>query len=139
VFIPDVGKAGALCVSSQVGCTLTCTFCHTGTQKLVRNLTAAEIVNQVMIARDALGEWPTTRAPAQRWRSPAHQHRLHGHGRAALQSRQCRRGDQTISDGDGISISKRRITVSTAGVAPKIPELGAAYGRDAGDLAARNE
>ena len=60
VYIPDVGKAGALCVSSQVGCTLTCSFCHTGTQKLVRNLTAAEIVNQVMVARDALDEWPTS-------------------------------------------------------------------------------
>src|SRR5690606_28868477 len=60
VFIPDVGKAGALCVSSQVGCTLNCTFCHTGTQALVRNLTAAEIVAQVMVARDALGEWPTS-------------------------------------------------------------------------------
>jgi 23S rRNA (adenine2503-C2)-methyltransferase len=60
VFIPDVGKAGALCVSSQVGCTLNCTFCHTGTQKLVRNLTAQEIVAQVLIARDELGEWPTS-------------------------------------------------------------------------------
>ncbi|HBF90641.1 MAG TPA: 23S rRNA (adenine(2503)-C(2))-methyltransferase RlmN, partial [Hyphomonas atlantica] len=60
VYIPDVGKAGALCVSSQVGCTLNCTFCHTGTQKLVRNLTAQEIVAQVLIARDGLGEWPTS-------------------------------------------------------------------------------
>ena len=60
VFIPDVSKTGALCVSSQVGCTLTCTFCHTGTQRLVRNLTAREIVLQVIIARDDLGEWPTT-------------------------------------------------------------------------------
>ena len=79
VYIPDVGKAGALCVSSQVGCTLNCTFCHTGTQKLVRNLTAQEIVAEAI---------------------------------------------DTISDGDGIAIGRRRITVSTAGVAPKIAELG---------------
>ncbi|MFZ4604016.1 MAG: 23S rRNA (adenine(2503)-C(2))-methyltransferase RlmN, partial [Caulobacterales bacterium] len=63
VYIPDVGRAGALCVSSQVGCTLTCSFCHTGTQRLVRNLSAREIVAQIMIARDALGEWPTPDRP----------------------------------------------------------------------------
>ena len=82
VYIPDVGRAGALCVSSQVGCTLNCTFCHTGTQALVRNLTAAEIVAQVQVARDDLGEWPSPQGG-----TPAVEHRVHGHGRAALQSR----------------------------------------------------
>jgi 23S rRNA (adenine2503-C2)-methyltransferase len=119
VYIPDVGKAGALCVSSQVGCTLTCTFCHTGTQTLVRNLSAAEIVGQVMIARDALGEWPTS-----------NEDRLltnivfMGMGEPLYNLDNVVEAIDTISDGDGISISKRRITVSTAGVAPKIPELG---------------
>ena len=82
VFIPDADR-GTLCVSSQVGCTLNCRFCHTGTMRLVRNLTPAEIVGQVMLARDALGEWPSQR----RW-PDAHQHRDDGHGRAALQFRQ---------------------------------------------------
>ncbi|NJM57197.1 MAG: hypothetical protein HC857_06835, partial [Synechococcales cyanobacterium RU_4_20] len=80
-------KRLTVCVSSQVGCTLTCTFCHTGTQKLVRNLTAAEIVNQVMVARDALEEWPTAEKPLNLGGPSADQYRLHGHGRAALQSR----------------------------------------------------
>jgi 23S rRNA (adenine2503-C2)-methyltransferase len=119
VYIPDVGKAGALCVSSQVGCTLTCTFCHTGTQKLVRNLSAAEIVNQVMVARDALAEWPTS-----------NEDRLltnivfMGMGEPLYNLDNVVEALETITDGDGISISKRRITVSTAGVAPLIPELG---------------
>ena len=119
VYIPDVGKAGALCVSSQVGCTLTCTFCHTGTQTLVRNLSAAEIVGQVMIARDALSEWPTS-----------NEDRLltnivfMGMGEPLYNLDNVVEAIETITDGDGISISKRRITVSTAGVAPKIPELG---------------
>ena len=119
VFIPDVGRAGALCVSSQVGCTLNCTFCHTGTQKLVRNLSAAEIVAQVMIARDALGEWPT-----------ANENRaltnivFMGMGEPLYNVDNVDKAIEIISDGDGISISRRRITVSSAGVAPKIPELG---------------
>ena len=123
VYIPDVGKAGALCVSSQVGCTLTCTFCHTGTQKLVRNLSAAEIVNQVMIARDTLGEWPTS-----------NEDRLltnivfMGMGEPLYNLDNVVEAIGTITDGEGISISRRRITVSTAGVAPKIPELGARTG-----------
>ena len=119
VFIPDVGKAGALCVSSQVGCTLNCTFCHTGTQKLVRNLTAQEIVGQVMIARDALDEWPTS-----------NENRVltnlvfMGMGEPLYNLDGVAEAIDTISHSDGISISRRRITVSTAGVAPKIPELG---------------
>ncbi len=120
VYIPGVGKAGALCVSSQVGCTLNCTFCHTGTQKLVRNLTAQEIVAQVLIARDALGEWPTS-----------NEDRLltnivfMGMGEPLYNLDNIVEAIDTISDGDGIAIGRRRITVSTAGVAPKIPELGA--------------
>jgi len=119
VYIPDVGKAGALCVSSQVGCTLNCTFCHTGTQALVRNLTAAEIVQQVLITRDALDEWPS-----------AEEGRLltnivfMGMGEPLYNLDNVAEAIDTISDGDGIAIGRRRITVSTAGVAPKIAELG---------------
>ena len=119
VYIPDVGKAGALCVSSQVGCTLTCTFCHTGTQKLVRNLSAAEIVNQVMVARDTLGEWPTSTEDRLLTNIV-----FMGMGEPLYNLDNVVKAIETITDGEGISISKRRITVSTAGVAPKIPELG---------------
>jgi 23S rRNA (adenine2503-C2)-methyltransferase len=124
VYIPDVGKAGALCVSSQVGCTLTCTFCHTGTQKLVRNLTAAEIVNQVMIARDALEEWPTAEKPLNLGDRLLTNIVFMGMGEPLYNLDNVVEALETIGDGDGISISKRRITVSTAGVAPLIPELG---------------
>ena len=123
VYIPDVGKAGALCVSSQVGCTLTCTFCHTGTQKLVRNLSAAEIVNQVMVARDTLGEWPTSTEDRLLTNIV-----FMGMGAPLYNLDNGVEAIETITDGEGISISKRRITVSTAGVAPKIPELGARTG-----------
>ncbi len=119
VYIPDVGKAGALCVSSQIGCTLTCTFCHTGTQKLVRNLSAAEIVNQVMVARDTLGEWPTSTEDRLLTNIV-----FMGMGEPLYNLDNVVEAIETITDGEGISISKRRITVSTAGVAPKIPELG---------------
>ncbi len=120
VYIPDVGKAGALCVSSQVGCTLNCTFCHTGTQKLVRNLTAAEIVAQVMIARDGLAEWPTSNENRRLTNIV-----FMGMGEPLYNLDNVAEAIDTISDGEGISIGRRRITVSTAGVAPKIPELGA--------------
>jgi len=123
VFIPDVGKAGALCVSSQVGCTLNCTFCHTGTQKLVRNLTAAEIVGQVMIARDGLGEWPTSTQDRRLTNIV-----FMGMGEPLYNLDAVAEAIDTIADGDGIAISRRRITVSTAGVAPKIPELGGRTG-----------
>jgi 23S rRNA (adenine2503-C2)-methyltransferase len=119
VFIPDVGRSGALCVSSQVGCTLNCTFCHTGTQKLVRNLSAAEIVAQVMIARDALGEWPTSNEDRALTNIV-----FMGMGEPLYNLDNVAKAIDIISDGDGISISRRRITVSTAGVAPKIVELG---------------
>ncbi len=120
VYIPDVGRAGALCVSSQVGCTLNCTFCHTGTQKLVRNLTAAEIVAQVQVARDDLGEWP----------SPKEDRKLSnivfmGMGEPLYNLDNVADAIDIIADNEGIAISRRRITVSTSGVVPQIPDLGA--------------
>jgi 23S rRNA (adenine2503-C2)-methyltransferase len=121
VYIPDVGmNGGALCVSSQVGCTLNCTFCHTGTQALVRNLTAQEITAQVMIARDALGEWPSSAEDRGLTNIV-----FMGMGEPLYNLDNVADAIDMISDGDGLSIGRRRITVSTAGVAPKIPELGA--------------
>ncbi len=119
VYIPDVGRAGALCVSSQVGCTLNCTFCHTGTQALVRNLTAAEIVAQVQVARDDLGEWP----------SPKEDRRLSnivfmGMGEPLYNLDNVAQAIDIIADNEGIAISRRRITVSTSGVVPSLAELG---------------
>ncbi|GGB73776.1 dual-specificity RNA methyltransferase RlmN [Henriciella pelagia] len=119
VYIPDVGKSGALCVSSQVGCTLNCTFCHTGTQKLVRNLTAQEIVAQVLIARDQLEEWPSSMENRKLTNIV-----FMGMGEPLYNLDNVAEAIDTISDGDGIALGRRRITVSTAGVAPKIPELG---------------
>ena len=119
VFIPDVGRSGALCVSSQVGCTLNCTFCHTGTQPLVRNLTAAEIVAQVQVARDELGEWP----------SPKEDRRLSnivfmGMGEPLYNLDSVADAIDIIADHEGIAISRRRITVSTSGVVPQLKALG---------------
>lgn len=119
VYIPDVGRAGALCVSSQVGCTLNCTFCHTGTQKLVRNLTAAEIVAQVQVARDDLEEWP----------SPKEDRRLSnivfmGMGEPLYNLDNVADAIDIISDNEGIALSRRRITVSTSGVVPQLEALG---------------
>ncbi|THD74349.1 MAG: 23S rRNA (adenine(2503)-C(2))-methyltransferase RlmN [Phenylobacterium sp.] len=119
VYIPDVGRAGALCVSSQVGCTLNCTFCHTGTQALVRNLTAAEIVAQVQLARDDLGEWP----------SPKEDRRLSnivfmGMGEPLYNLDNVAAAIDIIADHEGIAISRRRITVSTSGVVPELEALG---------------
>jgi len=123
VFIPDVSKSGALCVSSQVGCTLNCTFCHTGTQKLVRNLTAQEIVSQILIARDAIEEWPASMENRRLTNIV-----FMGMGEPLYNLENIVEAIDTISDGHGIAIGRRRITVSTAGVAPKIPELGARTG-----------
>jgi len=119
VFIPDVARSGALCVSSQVGCTLNCPFCHTGTQGLVRNLSAAEIVAQVQTARDALGEWPTS----------LENRRLSnivfmGMGEPLYNLDNVAAALDVISDNEGIAISRRRITVSTSGVVPQIRALG---------------
>jgi len=119
VFIPAVSKTGALCVSSQVGCTLNCTFCHTGTQKLVRNLTAQEIVSQVLIARDGLTEWPASEEGRQLTNIV-----FMGMGEPLYNLDNVAEAIDTLSDGEGLAIGRRRITVSTAGVAPKIPELG---------------
>ncbi|MEE9380750.1 MAG: 23S rRNA (adenine(2503)-C(2))-methyltransferase RlmN [Hyphomonadaceae bacterium] len=119
VFIPAVAKSGALCVSSQVGCTLSCTFCHTGTQRLVRNLTAQEIVQQVLIARDELGEWPADRENRKLTNIV-----FMGMGEPLYNLDNVVEAIETMSDGDGMAIGQRRITVSTAGVAPKIVELG---------------
>ncbi|MEX6632621.1 23S rRNA (adenine(2503)-C(2))-methyltransferase RlmN [Hyphococcus sp. ECK-19] len=119
VYIPDVGRSGALCVSSQVGCTLACTFCHTGTQKLVRNLTAAEIVNQVLAVKDDLEEWPSN-ADARRLSNIV----FMGMGEPLYNLDNVSKAIDVISDGDGISISRRRITVSTSGVVPDFKRLG---------------
>jgi 23S rRNA (adenine2503-C2)-methyltransferase len=119
VFIPDVARSGALCVSSQVGCTLTCSFCHTGTQKLVRNLTAAEIVAQIMIARDDLEEWPSTTDGRALTNIV-----FMGMGEPLYNLDEVAKAIDLISDGAGISIGRRRITVSTSGVVPMIGELG---------------
>ncbi len=123
VYIPDVGRAGALCVSSQVGCTLNCTFCHTGTQKLVRNLTAAEIVAQVQVARDDLGEWP----------SPKEDRRLSnivfmGMGEPLYNLDHVADAIDIISDNEGIALSRRRITLSTSGVVPEIAKTAEEIG-----------
>ncbi|HYE46974.1 MAG TPA: 23S rRNA (adenine(2503)-C(2))-methyltransferase RlmN [Caulobacter sp.] len=119
VYIPDVGRSGALCVSSQVGCTLNCTFCHTGTQALVRNLTAAEIVAQVQVAKDDLGEWPSDK-----------EGRLlsnivfMGMGEPLYNLDAVADALDILSDNEGIGISRRRITVSTSGVVPQLQALG---------------
>ena len=118
VYIPEEGR-GTLCVSSQVGCTLTCTFCHTGTQKLVRNLTAAEIVGQIMIARDDLGEWPVPGEPKREERFISNVV-LMGMGEPLYNFDNVRDAMQIVMDGEGISLSRRRITLSTSGVVPEI-------------------
>jgi 23S rRNA (adenine2503-C2)-methyltransferase len=123
VFIPDVARSGALCVSSQVGCTLNCTFCHTGTQALVRNLTAAEIVAQVMIARDDLAEWPTSNQDRKVTNIV-----FMGMGEPLYNLDHVSDSIDTISDPEGMAIGRRRITVSTSGVVPKISELGTRCG-----------
>ena len=118
VHIPEEDR-GTLCVSSQVGCTLTCRFCHTGTQRLVRNLDASEIVAQVMLARDALGEWPAP--PDGRMISNIV---MMGMGEPLFNYENVAKALKIVMDGDGISISKRRITLSTSGVVPAMKRCG---------------
>ncbi len=118
VYIPEENR-GTLCVSSQVGCTLTCSFCHTGTQKLVRNLTAGEIVGQVMVARDDLGEWPQPGAPKDETRLISNVV-LMGMGEPLYNFENVRDAMKVVMDGEGISLSRRRITLSTSGVVPEI-------------------
>ncbi|MDA8987395.1 23S rRNA (adenine(2503)-C(2))-methyltransferase RlmN [Planktomarina temperata] len=127
VYIPESAR-GTLCISSQVGCTLTCSFCHTGTQKLVRNLTAGEIIGQVMLARDDLGEWP---APG---RNPATSARLlsnivlMGMGEPLYNFGNVRDAMKIAMDPEGIQLSRRRITLSTSGVVPEIARTATEIG-----------
>jgi 23S rRNA (adenine2503-C2)-methyltransferase len=118
VYIPEDGR-GTLCVSSQVGCTLTCSFCHTGTQKLVRNLTAAEIIGQLLVARDDLGEWPEIGAPKDETRLLSNIV-LMGMGEPLYNFENVRDAMKIAMDPEGIQLSRRRITLSTSGVVPEI-------------------
>ncbi|EAQ06666.1 radical SAM superfamily protein [Yoonia vestfoldensis SKA53] len=118
VYIPETDR-GTLCISSQVGCTLTCSFCHTGTQKLVRNLTAAEIIGQVLVARDDLGEWPVQGTPKDEVRLLSNIV-LMGMGEPLYNFENVRDAMKIAMDPDGIQLSRRRITLSTSGVVPEI-------------------
>ncbi|WP_108815618.1 23S rRNA (adenine(2503)-C(2))-methyltransferase RlmN [Loktanella sp. Alg231-35] len=126
VYIPETDR-GTLCISSQVGCTLTCSFCHTGTQKLVRNLTAAEIVGQVMVARDDLEEWPVPGAPRVEARLLSNIV-LMGMGEPLYNFDNVRDAMKIAMDPEGISLSRRRITLSTSGVVPEIARTAAEIG-----------
>jgi 23S rRNA (adenine2503-C2)-methyltransferase len=140
VFIPDADR-GTLCVSSQVGCTLNCTFCHTGTMRLVRNLTPGEIVGQVMLARDALGEWPKGRMDfADTGRDDEDEAAYTADGRLLTNIVMMGMGEplynfenvrdalKLVMDGDGLALSKRRITLSTSGVVPMMARCGEEIG-----------
>jgi 23S rRNA (adenine2503-C2)-methyltransferase len=132
VYIPEAGR-GTLCVSSQVGCTLNCPFCHTATQRLVRNLTAGEIVGQILVARDQLGDW-SARAPQRSDGATADGGRLitnivmMGMGEPLYNFEAVRDALLIVADGDGIGISKRKITLSTSGVVPNLVRAGAEIG-----------
>jgi 23S rRNA (adenine2503-C2)-methyltransferase len=140
VYIPEPDR-GTLCISSQVGCTLTCSFCHTGTQRLVRNLTPAEIVAQILIARDAIGDWPGAAPPPDGHLLPASRGHasgmterkitnvvLMGMGEPLYNFDNVRDAMAIAADSAGLSFSKRRITLSTSGVVPEIPRWGAEAG-----------
>jgi 23S rRNA (adenine2503-C2)-methyltransferase len=127
VYIPEEGR-GTLCISSQVGCTLNCTFCHTGTQRLVRNLTAQELVGQILLARDRIGDWPgaVSEDPTG---LPTGERKitnvvLMGMGEPLYNFDNVREACAIAADGEGLSISKRRITLSTSGIVPEIPRWG---------------
>jgi 23S rRNA (adenine2503-C2)-methyltransferase len=122
VYIPEEDR-GTLCVSSQVGCTLTCKFCHTGTQKLVRNLTPAEILGQLFVARDALGDWPSTRGDRKVTNVV-----MMGMGEPLYNFDNVKAALSIVTDGGALALSKRRVTLSTAGVVPMIPKAGAEIG-----------
>jgi 23S rRNA (adenine2503-C2)-methyltransferase len=131
VYIPEEGR-GTLCLSSQVGCTLTCSFCHTGTQKLVRNLTAEEILAQLLTARDRLGDFPDRATPAGAI-VPAEGRKVSnivmmGMGEPLYNFEAVKQALLIASDGDGLALSKRRITLSTSGVVPEIARAGAEIG-----------
>jgi 23S rRNA (adenine2503-C2)-methyltransferase len=122
VYIPEEDR-GTLCVSSQVGCTLNCRFCHTGTQKLVRNLTPFEIVGQLMVARDALSDWPSTGENRKITNVV-----MMGMGEPLYNFEHVKSALAIVADGDGLALSKRRITLSTAGVVPMIARAGREIG-----------
>jgi 23S rRNA (adenine2503-C2)-methyltransferase len=131
VYIPEEGR-GTLCVSSQVGCTLTCSFCHTGTQKLVRNLTAEEIVGQILVARERLGDFPDAATPPgaivpSEGRLVSNVVMM-GMGEPLYNFDNVKTALAIASDGEGLALSKRRITLSTSGVVPEIPRAGAEMG-----------
>src|SRR5262245_30000810 len=145
VYIPEIDR-GTLCISSQIGCTLTCSFCHTGTQRLVRNLEVAEIVGQILLARDRIGDWPTER-PGEGSHRPALQAPgrgagarerkitnvvLMGMGEPLYNFNNVREAMAIVSDGEGLALSKRRITLSTSGVVPEIVR----WGEEAGTMLA---
>ncbi len=127
VYIPETDR-GTLCISSQVGCTLTCSFCHTGTQKLVRNLTAGEIVGQIMMARDDLGEWPRPGEGSGERPRLLSNIVLMGMGEPLYNFDNVRDAMQIAMDGEGISLSRRRITLSTSGVVPQIAKTAEEIG-----------
>ena len=124
VYIPEEDR-GALCISSQVGCTLSCTFCHTGTQQLVRNLGAPEIVGQFMVARDTYGEWPSPKDGTNRMLSNIV---MMGMGEPLYNYENVAKALKIIMDGEGIALSKRRITLSTSGIVPMIERVGEELG-----------
>ncbi len=132
VYIPEPDR-GTLCLSSQVGCTLTCTFCHTGTQRLVRNLTAAEILGQILVARDRIGDWPGASAPESSHGIPDAERKitnivLMGMGEPLYNFDNVKAAMAVAADPDALAFSKRRITLSTSGVVPMIERAGAEMG-----------
>jgi 23S rRNA (adenine2503-C2)-methyltransferase len=132
VYIPEPDR-GTLCISSQVGCTLTCTFCHTGTQRLVRNLTAAEIIGQILVARDRIGDWPGAASPPDRHGIPDAERKitnvvLMGMGEPLYNFENVKAAMAVAADPDALAFSKRRITLSTSGVVPMIGRAGAEMG-----------
>ncbi len=132
VYIPEVDR-GTLCISSQVGCTLNCSFCHTGTQRLVRNLTAEEIVAQILVARDRIGDWPGAPGPDDGHLLPGGERRitnvvLMGMGEPLYNFDNVKAAMAIASDNEGLSLSKRRITLSTSGIVPQIARWGGEAG-----------
>jgi 23S rRNA (adenine2503-C2)-methyltransferase len=132
VYIPEIDR-GTLCISSQVGCTLNCSFCHTGTQRLVRNLESSEIVGQILLARDRIGDWPGATPAGDARLLPETERKitnivLMGMGEPLYNFDNVRAAMDVASDGEGLSVSKRRITLSTSGVVPEIPRWGALSG-----------
>ncbi|MEO1720068.1 MAG: 23S rRNA (adenine(2503)-C(2))-methyltransferase RlmN, partial [Pseudomonadota bacterium] len=129
VYIPERDR-GTLCISSQIGCTLTCSFCHTGTQALVRNLSSAEVVGQILLARDRIGDWPGATPPGDGRLLPTSERKisnivLMGMGEPLYNFDNVRDAMAIAADSAGIGLSKRRITLSTSGVVPEIPRWGA--------------